>query len=96
MLPRNLKQPTVELEEFLSHWKVSHKELSVICECNISTVQQWFLDKDNANYCPPTELHLHLLAQAHYLWRIEARKERKKRLRQMYWEKHSFKGGLDG
>jgi hypothetical protein len=82
------KHPTVELEEFLSCWKVSHKELAVICECNISTVGQWFLDKENADYCPPTEHHKQLLAQAHYLWRTEARKDRKSRLRQMYWEKH--------
>lgn len=85
---RNLKHPTVELEEFLNHWKVNHKELTVICECNISIVGQWFLDKDDADYCSPTEHDKQLLAQAHYLWRTEQRKERKARLRQMYWEKH--------
>lgn len=96
MLPRKLKPPTLELEEFLSYWKVTHAELTQICECNISTVGQWFLSPDDADYCPPTEHHKQILAQAHYLWRTEQRKERSCRLRQMYWEKHSFKGGLDG
>ncbi|MFN6474353.1 MAG: hypothetical protein RMY36_032370 [Nostoc sp. SerVER01] len=65
-------------------------------ECNISTVQKWFLDKENADYCPPTQHHKQLLAQAHYLWRSQANKQRTERLRQMYWLHHSEKGGLDG
>ncbi|MFN6537942.1 MAG: hypothetical protein RM021_016440 [Nostoc sp. EkiNYC01] len=84
-LPKHL---TVELEEFLNCWEVNHTELTQICECNISTVRKWFLDKENADYCPPTQHHKQLLAQAHYLWRTEARKERSCRLRRMYWEKH--------
>ncbi|MFN6538320.1 MAG: hypothetical protein RM021_018495 [Nostoc sp. EkiNYC01] len=89
------KHPIVELEEFLSCWEVNHTELAQICECNISTVRKWFLDKDNADYCPPTQSHKQLLAQAHYLWRTQARKEREERLKQMYCQKQE-KGDLDG
>jgi hypothetical protein len=81
------KHPTVELEQFLSFWEVSNTELSEICECSISTVERWFLNKDSDNYRAPTERHKQLLAEAHYLWWLESNRDRADKLRKMYSEK---------
>lgn len=78
------RHPVVELEEFLSFWEVSNSDLSEICECSISTVERWFLDKSSPSHRAPTERHKQMLAECHYLWHLETNLSRINRLRQIY------------
>lgn len=81
------RHPTVELDEFLSFWEVSNSDLAEVCECSISTVERWFLDKNSPNYREPTERHKHMLAEAHYLWYLETNYQRIIKLKQIYHQK---------
>lgn len=51
------------LEEFLAHWNVDRHELSIICECSLSTVEHWF--SRGKTHRDPEPHHMRRLADAH-------------------------------
>lgn len=53
----------MSLEEFTSHWKLTHQELAVICECSVSTVDHWFMQGKSCR--PPGLHHRRRLAEAY-------------------------------
>lgn len=65
MLER-LEGYSMELDEFLKHWDVSHDDLTYICGCSLATVQRWFVDGDS--HRGPTRVHKQKLALASRLW----------------------------
>jgi hypothetical protein len=61
-----LDSHTLEPEEFLRHWEVSHSDLARICKCSVPTVDRWF--SKGKNHREPSEQHKRRLAITHRLW----------------------------
>lgn len=53
----------MSLEEFLAHWDVDRKELALICECSVSTVDHWFMQGKSRRH--PDQGHCRRLADVH-------------------------------
>lgn len=61
-----LQSNLMELEDFVSRWKVSHKELAKICCCSPDTVDRWFIR--TAKRREPTLHHKLRLGITNKLW----------------------------
>ena len=51
------------LEQFLEKWQVSRRDLAIIAECSIDTVNHWF--SDGSSRREPNRHHRRRLAETH-------------------------------
>jgi hypothetical protein len=59
-------QLTMSHEEFYARWDVTHKQMAVICNCSVITVNRWFTTTRLRR--SPEPRHQRRLAEMHFLW----------------------------
>lgn len=62
------KQPSMEPDQFLTHWQITYEELAELCSVSRNTVAHWFVKEGSRHKRYPTEGDKRRLAEVHAIW----------------------------